>query len=112
MRRISCSSDDNHQDKVASVKSIIQRLLITHADVNVGVTCAGCKQNDFVGYRYKCCKCKNYDLCADCFEKRVCSPDHSSAHPMYFIQSPLTPEDDEVRLLLYSFEIFMVLKDA
>lgn len=89
------ASDDNRQDKEAGVKSIIQRLLITHADVNVGVTCAGCKQSDFVGYRYKCCKCKNYDLCAHCFEKRVCSPDHSSAHPMYFIQSPLTPEDDE-----------------
>lgn len=32
-----------------------------------GVTCDGCEASHFVGLRYRCLICSNYDLCQNCF---------------------------------------------
>ncbi|KDO32979.1 hypothetical protein SPRG_02670 [Saprolegnia parasitica CBS 223.65] len=38
-------------------------------DANLGVVCDHCQEKDFVGVRYKCGFCDDYDLCGNCFER-------------------------------------------
>lgn len=46
------------------------------------VTCEGCHRNGFTGFRYKCQKCYNYNLCQDCFWRGRSSGSHSAeTHP-------------------------------
>ena len=46
------------------------------------VTCEGCRRNGFTGFRYKCQKCYNYNLCQDCFWRGRSSGSHNSeTHP-------------------------------
>ena len=39
---------------------------LTKYGVHSGITCDGCKKKSFLGYRWKCIKCKNHDLCNEC----------------------------------------------
>ena len=39
---------------------------LTKYGVHSGITCDGCKKKSFLGYRWKCIKCKNHDLCDAC----------------------------------------------
>lgn len=32
-------------------------------------TCDGCEASPIVGFRYKCTKCKDHDICETCYEK-------------------------------------------
>eukprot|EP01061_Rhynchopus_euleeides_P032642 TRINITY_DN542_c0_g1_i1.p2 TRINITY_DN542_c0_g1~~TRINITY_DN542_c0_g1_i1.p2 ORF type:complete len:161 (+),score=81.65 TRINITY_DN542_c0_g1_i1:54-536(+) len=34
-----------------------------------GITCDGCEAAPVVGYRWRCTKCKNHDVCEACHEK-------------------------------------------
>ena len=34
-----------------------------------GITCDGCECAPVVGYRWRCTKCKNHDVCEACYEK-------------------------------------------
>ncbi|XP_034489609.1 uncharacterized protein LOC117793407 [Drosophila innubila] len=45
------------------------------------VTCDGCEKTNLVGYRYKCLRCDNYDLCSECYESELETADHSRNHP-------------------------------
>jgi len=40
-----------------------------------GVTCDGCEASHFVGLRYRCLTCSNYDLCQNCYR------DSENMHP-------------------------------
>ena len=50
--------------------------------VHNGIKCKRCFMEPIIGYRYKCSKCKNYDLCQQCEEKNEISEEH----PHYFIK--------------------------
>jgi len=50
--------------------------------VHNGIKCKRCFMEPIIGYRYKCSKCKNYNLCQKCEEKNEISEDH----PHYFIK--------------------------
>ncbi|XP_039451266.1 E3 ubiquitin-protein ligase RNF166-like isoform X2 [Culex pipiens pallens] len=76
------------------------------ADVHTGITCSVCDGKDFVGTRYVCLICWDYDLCQKCYEEKRCTARHRPHHPM---QSVISREDffkstqsavavDEVRL--------------
>jgi len=43
---------------------------------HIGIICNGCHARDFVGIRFRCLDCQNYDLCATCHARR------SSLHPI------------------------------
>ncbi|XP_068154803.1 E3 ubiquitin-protein ligase KCMF1 [Drosophila tropicalis] len=45
------------------------------------VHCNGCGTGNLVYYRYKCLRCEDFDLCADCHESKVEIGDHKSTHP-------------------------------
>lgn len=46
------------------------------------VTCNVCQRNTFIGFRYKCQKCRNYQLCQDCFWRGRISGAHRLTHQM------------------------------
>ncbi|XP_025408638.1 E3 ubiquitin-protein ligase KCMF1-like isoform X2 [Sipha flava] len=58
-----------------------------------GVSCDACMRGNFKGRRFKCLKCYDYDLCADCYEAGATTPRHSVDHPMQCI---LTRADFEL----------------
>jgi len=50
-------------------------------------------RGNFKGRRFKCLKCYDYDLCANCYEAGATTPRHSVDHPMQCI---LTRADFEL----------------
>lgn len=36
-----------------------------------GVSCDACLKSNFKGRRYKCLRCYDYDLCANCYEGKL-----------------------------------------
>ncbi|XP_050546904.1 E3 ubiquitin-protein ligase KCMF1-like isoform X2 [Daktulosphaira vitifoliae] len=58
-----------------------------------GVSCDACMRGNFKGRRFKCLKCYDYDLCANCYEAGASTPRHSVDHPMQCI---LTRADFEL----------------
>ena len=81
--------EENDDDITNSVHAVLRHLMFM-LDFKVGIVCNGCGGNTASGYRYKCCLCKNYDLCGDCFENKKQSENHLSSHPMFFIANPLS----------------------
>lgn len=59
----------------------------------IGVSCDACMRGNFKGRRFKCLKCYDYDLCANCYEAGATTPRHSVDHPMQCI---LTRADFEL----------------
>eukprot|EP01118_Nematostelium_gracile_P018766 TRINITY_DN846_c0_g1_i1.p1 TRINITY_DN846_c0_g1~~TRINITY_DN846_c0_g1_i1.p1 ORF type:complete len:206 (+),score=22.71 TRINITY_DN846_c0_g1_i1:50-667(+) len=50
-------------------------------NVNNGVTCDQCGQKDFIGKRYKCKVCVNFDLCTKCSKlSNFTKPNHNRTH--------------------------------
>ena len=45
--------------------------------VHNGIKCEKCFVEPIIGYRYKCSKCENYNLCQKCEEKNAVSGEHS-----------------------------------
>eukprot|EP00729_Bicosta_minor_P005081 gene5081-18475_t len=39
----------------------------TKFGVHDSITCDGCKVRPITGYRYHCTKCKDHDICEDCY---------------------------------------------
>ena len=56
------------------------------------ITCDVCNQSGLYCHRYKCSVCKDYDLCSDCYFDKKVSKNHTIAHPMILIDTPLTSE--------------------
>jgi hypothetical protein len=40
----------------------------SHFGIHHSITCDGCCASPIRGYRYKCRKCENHDLCEECFK--------------------------------------------
>jgi len=59
--------------------------MTTSADKHTGVRCDGCQKQDFVGSRYKCSECPDFDLCETCEAKGGV---HDTNHPMLKIKVP------------------------
>ncbi|GFY52562.1 dystrobrevin alpha [Trichonephila inaurata madagascariensis] len=55
------------------------------------VQCEGCNKESFVGFRYKCQRCYNYQLCQDCFWRCRVSGNHTNQHEMKEYTSYKTP---------------------
>jgi len=52
-----------------------------------GVSCDACLKSNFKGRRYKCLRCYDYDLCANCFEGGASTSRHTPDHPVQCILS-------------------------
>jgi len=50
-----------------------------------GVSCDSCRKSNFIGLRYKCLICYDYDLCSTCHEAGITSSRHTVNHPMQCI---------------------------
>ncbi|GFO03095.1 dystrobrevin beta [Plakobranchus ocellatus] len=46
------------------------------------VQCEACRRSSIAGFRYKCRRCCNYNLCQDCFWRGRVSGNHSNDHDM------------------------------
>lgn len=57
--------------RLASVESVVHP-----------VQCDGCRRESFAGFRYKCQRCANYQLCQECFWRGHTSGNHSNDHEM------------------------------
>ncbi|KAH8368019.1 hypothetical protein KR084_005726, partial [Drosophila pseudotakahashii] len=52
-----------------------------HHPLHWDVNCDGCGSTRLLHYRYKCLRCPDYDLCAECHEDGVTGGDHERGHP-------------------------------
>jgi len=53
-----------------------------------GVSCDACSKGSFVGKRYKCLICYDFDLCSECYDNNAegsSNGRHDSSHPMQCI---------------------------
>jgi len=69
--------------------------------------CQICKEYPIVGFRYRCLKCFNYDLCQNCFWSGRVSKGHRITHPMHqYSLATTTGEDmsDFVKLMKNKFK--------
>ncbi|VDD97082.1 unnamed protein product [Enterobius vermicularis] len=55
------------------------------------VTCDACQASSFMGFRYKCQRCTNYQLCQQCFWRGRTSSTHSNEHEMKEYSSYKSP---------------------
>ena len=54
---------------LANAPSIPQDQKATHFGEHRGITCDGCGTAPIIGYRYRCRKCANHDVCEACYER-------------------------------------------
>jgi hypothetical protein len=61
-----------------------------------GIICNGiCNQKNFIGLRFKCDNCPNYDLCETCaLNKHVCTKMHKKDHPIILTSNRVMPKID------------------
>ncbi|TKR92701.1 hypothetical protein L596_007303 [Steinernema carpocapsae] len=55
------------------------------------VVCDACQVRSFTGFRYKCQRCSNYQLCQQCFWRGRTSQSHSNEHEMKEYSSYKSP---------------------
>lgn len=60
---------------------LLHRLAVVEG-VEHPVTCDACERPSFAGFRYKCQRCYNYQLCQDCFWQGRTSRTHALDHEM------------------------------
>ncbi len=46
------------------------------------VSCSYCRGNGMTGFRYRCLRCRGYQLCQNCFWRGNASGSHSNQHQM------------------------------
>uniref|UniRef100_A0A3Q1JGH2 Dystrobrevin n=1 Tax=Anabas testudineus TaxID=64144 RepID=A0A3Q1JGH2_ANATE len=74
-------------DIVANPPECLVWLPLMHRMANVEhvyhpVSCSYCRSNGMTGFRYRCLRCRGYQLCQDCFWRGNTSGSHSSQHHM------------------------------
>jgi hypothetical protein len=74
-------------DRISLERDQARTHLETNPDlIHKGITCDGCDFINFVGLRFKCMQCNDYDLCETCHTRRLLG--HDSRHE--FLQIPHT----------------------
>ncbi|RNA11887.1 dystrobrevin beta-like isoform X1 [Brachionus plicatilis] len=61
--------------------NIFHRFIVVQ-NVQHSVKCCACERSNFNGFRYKCQKCRKYQLCQDCFWRGRISHSHQLTHQM------------------------------
>ncbi|XP_061843192.1 dystrobrevin, beta a isoform X4 [Nerophis lumbriciformis] len=56
--------------------------LATVEHVHHPVTCSYCRSNGMTGFRYRCLRCRGYQLCQDCFWHGNANGSHNNQHQM------------------------------
>lgn len=51
-------------------------------ETNESIVCDGCEEENFLGLRFKCDICRNYDLCEKCYSEGEETFEHKKNHPM------------------------------
>lgn len=70
---------------------------VQQAVVHENVQCDECKRSPFIGYRFKCLSCPDYDLCTGCYAQRKHPQDHVFAH----IVVPVKLDPTNANLLMH-----------
>jgi len=68
--------------------------LATAETVKHEAKCSVCKEFPIVGFRYRCLKCTNTDLCQNCFWTQLTARNHKVTHPMKEYCLATTSGDD------------------
>lgn len=61
---------------------VIDRLFLFFPSVYHPVSCSYCRSNGMTGFRYRCLRCRGYQLCQNCFWRGNTSGSHNSKHQM------------------------------
>ncbi|XP_032441327.1 dystrobrevin beta-like isoform X2 [Xiphophorus hellerii] len=74
-------------DIVAEPPECLVWLPLMHRMANVEhvyhpVSCSYCRSNGITGFRYRCLRCRGYQLCQNCFWRGNASGSHSNQHQM------------------------------
>ncbi|XP_062293809.1 dystrobrevin, beta a isoform X1 [Scomber scombrus] len=74
-------------DIIAEPPQCLVWLPLMHRMANVEhvyhpVTCSYCRGNGMTGFRYRCLRCRGYQLCQNCFWRGNASGSHSNQHQM------------------------------
>nr|XP_046229644.1 dystrobrevin, beta a isoform X7 [Scatophagus argus] len=74
-------------DIVADPPQCLVWLPLMHRLANVEhvyhpVSCSYCRSNGMTGFRYRCLRCRGYQLCQNCFWRGNASSSHSNQHQM------------------------------
>ncbi|XP_050741593.1 protein ref(2)P [Drosophila biarmipes] len=57
-----------------------------------GVVCKGCAKESFTGRCYRCLTCRQFDICADCYNNDFAAGEHPFDHPVVCIYTPADVE--------------------
>jgi hypothetical protein len=102
--------DGKHSDKIFKLLSILLNSTlkisnVSHEKVHNNVTCDSCNTGKILYNRYKCYKCKNYDLCGLCFENRIFKQNeenkHEKSHLMVLIKEPIQRQLKEEEVSIF-----------
>lgn len=63
---------------------VLHRFVAAESARHMSAKCSICKQSPICGFRYRCLKCFNFDMCQNCFfaGKGGKYKNHKMAHPM------------------------------
>lgn len=54
--------------------------MICFSLVNHPITCDACRRDNFTGFRYRCQKCHNFQMCQECFWRGRVASSHTIEH--------------------------------
>lgn len=94
-------NSDNNSELASFVQSQLEQLIQTFEvkkDENPehNCKCKFCKRSNFIGYRYKCLICPEYDLCSDCYENKKFNQSHELGHLMVRFDDPDVLFDEKI----------------
>lgn len=74
----------------------IKQMKTLSNEKHLGIACDGiCHEKDFIGLRFKCDTCPNYNLCETCaLKKHVCTKKHQADHPLILTSNQVIPNID------------------
>lgn len=78
---------------------------------HVGVTCDGCGNHNWVGTRFKCMVCYDFDLCGECKSEGFETDEHESTHDMSIV-APRQSSNSRAGLYEDDFTRFMEIERA